>query len=60
VTEIPDYYDQKKPSSSNKKMRVCMMCRKKFMSESTGHRFCDKCKTTSEYKGGHSTYKVRM
>ena len=60
MTEKPDYYDQKKPSSSDKKMRVCMMCRKKFPSEWAGNRFCKECKTTSEFKNGHSTFKVRM
>ena len=58
MTEKLDYYDQKKPSSSKQKERVCMMCRKKFMSESAGHRFCDKCKTTSEYKSGYSACRV--
>ena len=60
MTEKPDYYNQKKPSSSKQKERVCMMCRKKFPSESAGHRFCEECKKTSDYKRGYSTYKIQM
>ena len=58
---LPDYLNLKKPTSSNpqkRKNRICMMCRKEFMSEGIGHRICDKCKTTSDYKQGVDTYKI--
>ena len=58
MTEKPDYYNQKKPPSSEQKERVCIMCRKNFMSDSARNRFCIECKTTSDYKNGYDAYPV--
>ena len=58
MPEKLEYYNQKKPTSSRKKKRTCIMCRKEFMSDWAGHRFCKECKGTGTYKVGHDSYRV--
>lgn len=51
---LPDRYegDRDASSGSTKQIRPCLRCRTPFVSSGRGHRICDSCKKTADWKSG--------